>query len=102
MEILRLSHADVTVTDLDLASASRTEVSGMVQLADVVVDGSLEGILKPDPRFYQLAAGRPGVRCQDVVFLDDQPVNLVGSSRCRDDGRAGPCHRRGCVVPACP
>ncbi|MCW2906373.1 MAG: hypothetical protein JWL68_1162 [Actinomycetia bacterium] len=50
------------------------------ELADVVVDGSVEGILKPDPRIYRLAAGRLGVRCQDVVFLDDQPVNLAGAA----------------------
>ena len=35
----------------------------------------MEGILKPDPRIYRLTASRLGVRCQDVVFLDDQPVN---------------------------
>jgi putative hydrolase of the HAD superfamily len=53
---------------------------GLDELADVVVDGSVEGILKPDPRIYRLAAGRLGVRCQDVVFLDDQPVNLAGAA----------------------
>lgn len=40
----------------------------------------MEGILKPDPRIYRLAAGRLGTRCQDVVFLDDQPVNLAGAA----------------------
>jgi putative hydrolase of the HAD superfamily len=54
---------------------------GLEELADVIVDGSVEGILKPDPRIYQLAADRLGVRCQDVVFLDDQPVNLAGAAR---------------------
>jgi putative hydrolase of the HAD superfamily len=53
---------------------------GLDELADVVVDGSVEGILKPDPRIYRLAAGRLGVSCQDVVFLDDQPVNLAGAA----------------------
>ena len=50
------------------------------QLTDSVVDGSVEGILKPDPRIYQLAAGRLGVRCEDVVFIDDQPANLAGAT----------------------
>ena len=53
---------------------------GLDELADVVVDGSVEGILKPDPRIYRLAAGRLGVSCHDVVFLDDQPVNLAGAA----------------------
>lgn len=52
---------------------------GLGEVADVIVDGSVEGILKPDPRIYRLAAGRLGASCQDVVFLDDQPVNLAGA-----------------------
>jgi putative hydrolase of the HAD superfamily len=53
---------------------------GLDELADVIVDGSVEGVLKPDPRIYRLAAGRLATRCQDVVFLDDQPVNLAGAA----------------------
>ena len=49
------------------------------ELADDVIDGSLEGIMKPDPRIYRLSAARLGVACEDVVFLDDQPVNLAGA-----------------------
>jgi putative hydrolase of the HAD superfamily len=67
---LRAFHSQEWVDDL-----------GLDELADVVVDGSVEGILKPDPRIYRLAAGRLGVRCQDAVFLDDQPVNLAGAAR---------------------
>jgi putative hydrolase of the HAD superfamily len=48
-------------------------------LADDVIDGSVEGIMKPDPRIYRLSAARLGVACEDVVFLDDQPVNLAGA-----------------------
>ncbi|MEP7026194.1 MAG: HAD-IA family hydrolase [Actinomycetota bacterium] len=53
---------------------------GLGELVDVVVDGSVEGILKPDPRIYRMTASRLGVRCEDVVFLDDQPVNLAGAA----------------------
>jgi len=49
------------------------------ELADDVIDGSVEGIMKPDPRIYRLSAARLGVACEDVVFLDDQPVNLAGA-----------------------
>ena len=66
---LRAFHSAEWVNDL-----------GLDELADVVGDGSVEGILKPDPRIYRLAAGRLGVRCQDAVFLDDQPVNLAGAA----------------------
>ncbi len=49
-------------------------------LVDVIVDGSVEGVLKPDPRIYQITAERLGLRVQDAVFLDDQPVNLAGAA----------------------
>ena len=91
MEILRLSHADVTVTDLDLASASRTGVIGIVQLADVVVDGSLEGILKPDRRF---TSWRPAARVREagaavvVHGRDADAVAAVAAQIERAGGRA--------------
>lgn len=46
---------------------------------DVVVDGSVEGTLKPDPRLYELLAERLGVAFGDMVFLDDQASNIDGA-----------------------
>lgn len=46
---------------------------------DVVVDGSVEGHLKPAPRLYELLAERLGVRFGDMVFLDDQWTNVRGA-----------------------
>jgi putative hydrolase of the HAD superfamily len=66
---LRAFHSDAWVDHLRLD-----------ELVDVVVDGSVEGILKPDKRIYELAAQRLGVDCADSVFLDDQPVNLEGAT----------------------
>ena len=54
----------------------RIEIVGDV---DVVVDGSVEGHLKPAPRLYELLAERLGVRCADMVFLDDQASNIRGA-----------------------
>ncbi|HXL18447.1 MAG TPA: HAD-IA family hydrolase, partial [Streptosporangiaceae bacterium] len=42
--------------------------------------GSHLGTLKPDPRIYLLMSGKLGVEPADVVFLDDQPVNLAGAT----------------------
>lgn len=52
----------------------------VLRLADAIVDGSHVGILKPDPRIYQMIADRLGVERSQVVFLDDQPVNLAGAA----------------------
>ena len=46
---------------------------------DVVVDGSVEHVLKPDPRIYRLAAERLGVDAEDCLFVDDQPGNVDGA-----------------------
>lgn len=54
----------------------RIEIVGDV---DVVVDGSVEGHLKPDPRLYELLAERLDVAYADMVFLDDQRTNIRGA-----------------------
>lgn len=46
---------------------------------DVVVDGSIEGHLKPAPRLYELLSERLGVTFEDMVFLDDQSSNIRGA-----------------------
>lgn len=46
---------------------------------DVVVDGSVEGHLKPAPRLYELLAERLAVSYADMVFLDDQRTNIRGA-----------------------
>lgn len=46
---------------------------------DVLVDGSIEGYLKPHPRLYELISERLGVAFADMVFVDDQPVNIAGA-----------------------
>lgn len=45
---------------------------------DAVVDGSLTGVLKPDPGAYALAIEATGVPAGETVFLDDMPVNVAG------------------------
>jgi putative hydrolase of the HAD superfamily len=46
---------------------------------DEVVDGSVEHVLKPDPRIYRLAVARLGVDAEDCLFVDDQPGNIEGA-----------------------
>ncbi len=43
--------------------------------ADVVVSGS-EGLAKPDPAIYRLAATRIGLPLERLVFIDDRQVNV--------------------------
>jgi putative hydrolase of the HAD superfamily len=45
-------------------------------LFDAVVESAVEGVRKPDPRFYLLACERLDVEPSRSVFLDDLGVNL--------------------------
>lgn len=65
---LRAFHSDEWI--------EKIEIVGHV---DVVVDGSVEGHLKPAPRLYELLSERLGVAFPDMVFLDDQATNIRGA-----------------------
>jgi putative hydrolase of the HAD superfamily len=43
---------------------------------DVIVESSVEGMRKPDPRIYELTLDRLGVEAGATVFLDDLGINL--------------------------
>jgi putative hydrolase of the HAD superfamily len=51
----------------------------MLSQVDVLYDGSLTGVLKPDPRCYLDAAERLGTAPERVVFVDDIPWNVAGA-----------------------
>jgi putative hydrolase of the HAD superfamily len=45
---------------------------------DTVVDGSLTGLLKPEPEAYRIAIRAVGVPAEEIVYLDDMPWNVAG------------------------
>ena len=47
-----------------------------MKLFDLVVESSVEGVRKPNPEIYKIACDRLGVRCSQVIFLDDLGINL--------------------------
>ncbi|GIS87636.1 MAG: hypothetical protein CM1200mP18_03460 [Gammaproteobacteria bacterium] len=49
---------------------------------DAIVDATHTGILKPDPRAYQLAVESLDASFQSVVFVDDQQKNIDGAIDC--------------------
>ena len=50
-----------------------------VQRVDAVTDGSITGVLKPDPRAYEIAVEALGVSPASTLFIDDQPFNIKGA-----------------------
>jgi len=51
-------------------------VSDVLALFDVIIESTVGGLRKPDPRFYHLACDKLGIRPSQAVFLDDLGVNL--------------------------
>lgn len=46
---------------------------------DVLVDGSITGDLKPAPQAFHHAIDALGLPAGEIVFVDDQPVNVAGA-----------------------
>ena len=50
-----------------------------LKLFDVIVDASLTGVMKPDPRAFSGGAEALGLPPGQIVFLDDMPWNVEGA-----------------------
>jgi epoxide hydrolase-like predicted phosphatase len=48
---------------------------------DEIIESSVVGLRKPDPRLYELTVSRLGVAHGEVVFLDDIGMNLAAASK---------------------
>lgn len=57
----------------------RTAGLDIHSLFDVVIESSIVGIRKPDPRIYQMACEALSVSPTEAVFLDDLGTNLKGA-----------------------
>jgi putative hydrolase of the HAD superfamily len=53
-----------------------TEGLARDELFDVVVESSVEGLRKPDPRIYELVLERLEVEARGCAYLDDLGINL--------------------------
>jgi putative hydrolase of the HAD superfamily len=58
------------------------ERTGLTQYFDVICDSSLEGVEKPDPRFFQILLQRTGSRPETTIHVGDVfHVDVVGARR---------------------
>ncbi len=63
-------------------SGTREAISahyGVDRLVDLMIFSDEEGIAKPDPRIYRLAARRLGVVPEEAIFVDDVARNVEGA-----------------------
>lgn len=58
-------------------SSKRAEdISQVMALFDVIIESSVIGVRKPDPKFYLLACEQLDIEPSEAVFLDDLGINL--------------------------
>ncbi|MDE0693313.1 MAG: HAD-IA family hydrolase [Gammaproteobacteria bacterium] len=48
----------------------------VMAMFEIVVESSVEGVRKPNPRIYEIACERLDVKPSETVFLDDLGINL--------------------------
>jgi putative hydrolase of the HAD superfamily len=61
---------------LNSDNAKLAEYMDIMDLFDVIIESSKEGVRKPDPAIYRIALSRLGVDAEACVFLDDLGINL--------------------------
>jgi putative hydrolase of the HAD superfamily len=64
------------LTNNVLGSMTDPRVGELLAMFDVVVESSVVGVRKPEPRFYELACEQLGIEPTEAVFLDDLGINL--------------------------
>ena len=62
--------------EASIDGAHTRSVREALSLFDMVIESSVEGIRKPDPRIYTRTCERLGVAPEKSVFLDDLGINL--------------------------
>jgi putative hydrolase of the HAD superfamily len=58
------------------SNARAVQIEAVMEVFDVVIESSKEGIRKPDPQFYLLACQKLAIEPSEAVFLDDLGINL--------------------------
>lgn len=71
-----LTNNFVSWSDAAGDDAPDDDLASVLSCFDAVVESSVVGVRKPEPKFYELALERLGVAAADSVFLDDLGVNL--------------------------
>ena len=75
--LLGLLTNNVTSGDGRMGTSGRQEV---LALFDAIVESSVVGVRKPEPRFYELACAQLSIDPTEAVFLDDLGINLKPAS----------------------
>ncbi|GKQ33748.1 HAD family phosphatase [Streptomyces sp. A012304] len=70
----------VLLSNATLGLERDLDALGLTELADHVVNSARVGLAKPDPRIFELAAARAGVRPERCLFVDDTLENVEAAA----------------------
>jgi putative hydrolase of the HAD superfamily len=62
--------------NMEPLATARADLGDVLELFEIVVESSVEGIRKPEVAFFELVLDRLGVPAEECVYLDDLGVNL--------------------------
>lgn len=48
---------------------------------DVIIDSSEVGLIKPEPRIFELATEKSGVKAEEILFIDDARPNIMAADK---------------------
>lgn len=49
---------------------------------DVIIDSSVVGAIKPEPKIYKIAEEKSGVLPSEILFVDDSRSNIMAAQKC--------------------
>jgi putative hydrolase of the HAD superfamily len=79
VEAVRRCHERLTtamLTNNFIPDEGARDLSSVFAHFDHIVESSMVGVRKPEPRFYEIALETVGVDATEAVFLDDLGINL--------------------------
>ncbi len=62
--------------NMEPLAGTRADLGDVLDLFEVVVESSVEGIRKPEGAFFEIVLQRLGVPAEECVYLDDLGINL--------------------------
>ena len=62
--------------NMEPLAGTRADLVDVLDLFEVVVESSVEGIRKPEVAFFEIVLQRLGVAADECVYLDDLGINL--------------------------
>ncbi|MDX2006564.1 MAG: HAD-IA family hydrolase [Meiothermus sp.] len=69
-----------TVSNWDWTLPGVLEATGLAPYFDYLGVSALEGVAKPDPRFFQVVLQRLGVGPLEAIHIGDSPDDIVGAT----------------------